>query len=98
MNKRVVEIDAELSSLGRKQTELLNERRTLLLDQALRLHSCDCVRVNQDLGVYDTGTQERLGRAPLGIGLVSEILSADKDCQVCKGTGVHGGRLIGEDD
>lgn len=49
--------------------------------------TCRCVRLNEDIGIHDMVDQEKAGRVGLGLGWVSQTLSALRDCEVCKGAG-----------
>ena len=84
---RLQEISKEIGKLDHRRYSLLEERAKLMLAEALEDHPCRCVQRNGDIGVFDMQDQEALQRNPLGLGLVSETLSAAKHCPVCKGTG-----------
>ena len=73
LNKRVYALNESI-----KELQLLEDKEQ---------HSCSCVKLNRDIEIYDMQEQERRGRNPLGLGLVSETLTARKDCPTCKGTG-----------
>jgi hypothetical protein len=51
-------------------------------------HPCPCVRLNEDIGVFDMIQQDKANRNPFGLGYVAACLSADKNCPICHGTGV----------
>lgn len=89
---RIREIDTLCQSLQRQLDILHDELKELRLEQSIEDHPCPCVKLNSDIEVYDMIEQERHGRRGLGFGLVAETLSAIKLCEVCKGTGIPGGR------
>jgi hypothetical protein len=84
---RIREINAEIDKLQARLHTLFGERKQLSLAQSKEEYPCRCVALNGDIGVFDMGEQEQLGRKPLGLGFVCETLSASKFCPVCQGTG-----------
>jgi hypothetical protein len=85
---RIQQLRAEVNQLDGVRSALLTEIKKLNLEQNKEEHPCSCVKLNGDIEIYDMQEQERRGRNPLGLGCVSECLTARKDCQVCRGTGV----------
>ena len=93
---------SELDELRAKRRDLQSQVAELLgevgeVDQKLKPleqeesraeHPCSCVRLNSDIGVNDMGDAEESRRRTFGLGLVAELLSADRDCPKCEGTGV----------
>jgi len=75
LSKRA-ELDAAIA-LRRSIEHSLSEKR----------FNCSCVGANWKLGIYTSGDQEQRGRVGLSFGLVSETLSALKNCPNCDGTG-----------
>lgn len=84
---RIREISSEMNKLQGQIHKLAEERRVLQLAQSKEEYPCRCVQLNGDIGVFDMGEQEQLGRNPLGLGFVCETLSASKHCPICQGTG-----------
>lgn len=58
------------------------------LAEAREKYTCECVKLNSDIGVYNMQRQEERMRVGLKLGLVSMSLSAWKPCPHCGGTGV----------
>jgi hypothetical protein len=85
---RLQQLRAEVSQLDGVRASLLTEISKLDLEQRKEDHPCACVKLNGDIEIYDMQEQERRGRKPLGLGPVADCLTARKDCQVCKGTGI----------
>src|SRR5271167_613130 len=91
----VEELYAERKVLRKKISALKVKIQPLALkidqinDQIARLtYPCSCVKLNQELDIYDMSQQEAAGRNGLGSGFVSECLSADKNCPICRGAGI----------
>ncbi len=96
---------SKLEELRAKRRDLQNQVAELLgevgeLDQKLKPleqeesraeHPCSCVRLNREIGVDNMGSAEENRRRTFGLGLVVELLSADRDCLECAGTGVPKG-------
>jgi hypothetical protein len=53
-------------------------------------YPCQCVQPNKQLGISNMIEQEQQHRNPLDLGAVCDVLSADKDCPICHGSGVPG--------
>ena len=49
--------------------------------------NCPCVRLNREIGIFDSGYQFDLGRVGLSMGVVGDTFSAEKYCPICHGTG-----------
>jgi len=86
----------QLLRLLRKEREELQSRVSELSEEIAQLdlaerreeHPCICVKLNQDIEIYDMQEQERRGRVPLSAGgFVAHTLTALKNCPTCKGTG-----------
>lgn len=77
----------ERDELQKRVYALNDSIKELQLLEDKEQHPCSCVKLNGDIEIYDMQEQERRGRVPLDLGLVSECLSARKDCPICKGTG-----------
>lgn len=84
-----------IADLGEQRQKLLREvdaineaSRLLWLEDSREDHPCSCVRLNREIGVHDMSDTENRYRRTFGIGLVAELLSADKECPLCRGTGV----------
>jgi hypothetical protein len=85
---RLSNISFELKALADAETQLRAEQSQLLFEDEIEHYSCECVRENRDIGVFDMMQQQEANRRPLGLGLVSECLSADRSCPLCNGEGV----------
>lgn len=85
---RLRELNARDNHLMRQVHEVREERRKLQLEISREVHPCSCVRLNGEIQVYDMKEHERRRRETFGLGLVAELLSADKDCPHCHGSGV----------
>jgi hypothetical protein len=72
----------------READRLAGECKSLRQKIAHLEHTCACVVLNSDVGVWDIAGQQVARRNSLGVGLVSETLSASKDCLRCGGTGI----------
>ncbi|KKL52098.1 hypothetical protein LCGC14_2288910 [marine sediment metagenome] len=81
LQSRVAELLGEVGEIDQKLKPLERE-------ESRAEHPCSCVRLNSDIGVNDMGVAEAMRRRTFGIGLVAELLSADRDCLECAGTGV----------
>lgn len=84
---RLDELRKERAQLNLKVEKLTSEIAQLDLQERREEYPCVCVKLNRDIEVYDMQEQERRGRNPLGLGLVSECLTARKSCDYCNGTG-----------
>lgn len=81
LQDRVAELLGEVGEIDQKL-------KPLELEESRADHPCSCVRLNSDMGVNDMGAAEGMRRRSFGLGLVAELLSADRDCLKCGGTGV----------
>ncbi len=84
---RQTQIRTELRTLNARRDELTAEMTQLSFEDEIEHYSCECVRENRDIGVFDMLQQQEANRRPLGLGLVADTLSADRDCPICKGEG-----------
>jgi DNA repair exonuclease SbcCD ATPase subunit len=84
---RINDLQTERHALTVKINSVNEELKQLNLANEKEDHPCSCVRLNGDIEIYDMQEQTRRGRNPLGLGLVSQCLSARAECPVCKGTG-----------
>jgi hypothetical protein len=86
---RISLLSAEIGSLQEKVYALQDERLALRLEQDKEDHPCTCVKLNKDIEIYDMMEQELRGREPLSLGsFVCDLLTALKNCPVCRGTGI----------
>ena len=85
LQSRVAELLGEVGEIDQKL-------KPLELEESRADHPCSCVRLNSDIGVNDMGDVEAKRRRSFVAGhatnLVAELLSADRDCPKCAGTGV----------
>jgi hypothetical protein len=100
------QVSAALEEVRAKRQALLSEiykleklERKLMLEIARTEYTCNCVMLNEEIGVFTMTEQEARGRKALGLhtvsivradltlGLVCETLSAVKQCTMCHGTG-----------
>ena len=84
---RINDLQTERRALTVKINGLNEELKQLNLEDEKEDYPCSCVRLNRDIEIYDMQEQTRRGRNPLGLGMVSECLSARVECPTCKGTG-----------
>lgn len=90
---RIQELRSKAANLRRESDTLYTEIAKLDLEQRKEDHPCTCVKLNGDIEIYDMQEQERRGRKPLSCGgFVADTLTARKDCDTCKGTGIPGGK------
>lgn len=88
LHARISVLWEERSTLMSRVDIIDKERRRLLMTQSRQDHSCKCVRLNSEIGVFNMSDTEARRRATFGAGFVQELLSADRDCLSCDGTGV----------
>jgi hypothetical protein len=86
---RIVELNRKRDELIEQTRAVSIELKALELEESRSVHDCECVRLNRDLGIWNLALQESLGRVPLGLGVVSETLSALRGCPSCYGTGIQ---------
>ncbi len=84
LQSRVAELLGEVGKIDQKLKPLEQE-------ESRAEHPCSCVRLNREIGVDNMGSAEENRRRTFGLGLVVELLSADRDCPKCAGTGVPKG-------
>lgn len=72
--------------LHRRDLNLLINNLQLRLNRAE--YPCTCVQLNSVLSIYDASEQEQANRRGLTPGLISETLSADRNCTHCHGSGI----------
>ena len=81
-------INARISEIDDERWKLIQRRKVLERNRALRKFTCVCVRLGKDINVTNMTEQEVAGRHGLQIGLVAETLSALKNCPSCRGSGI----------
>lgn len=86
-NTKINQLETERRQFTVKVNNISEELKSLRLENEKEDHPCSCVRLNGDIEIYDMQEQTRRGRNPLGLGMVSQCLSARSECPVCKGTG-----------
>src|SRR5574342_467753 len=88
--QRIDELREERWRLQSRIDIIDKEVRQLTRADTFAEHSCTCVRANRDINVFDTRTVERARRNVVGIGggFIADLVSADRDCKRCDGTGV----------
>lgn len=74
--------------LDNQRGQVLNALAILDMEAARERFRCPCVRLNRDVGIWNMGDQVEARRNGLTFGLVSDCLSARKDCERCHGDGV----------
>jgi regulator of replication initiation timing len=88
LERMIKSTNESIGELRTRLDHLFSQRGALELRLDLLVHNCSCVRINRTIGIYTSANQEGLGRVHVGrFGIVSETLSADKNCLICKGTG-----------
>lgn len=87
-SEELTRINARISEIDDERWKLIQRRKVLEQNRALRKFTCVCVRLGKDISVTDMSEQEAAGRRGLQIGLVAETLSALKNCPVCRGSGM----------
>lgn len=86
--RRIDELESHRRDLHRQLDVNVDEINRLWLEDSREEHPCTCVRLNKDIGVIDMHSSVIRRRCTFGIGLVAELISADRDCALCHGTGV----------
>ena len=84
---RIRELRVERTDCNRKINYLDQEIYYLQLAEDKEHYTCSCVKVNKNIGVFDSVDQVRANRSGLTTGYVSNSLSAKKDCPLCNGFG-----------
>jgi hypothetical protein len=88
---KTIKLLQELSVLDHKRSILIQKIAKMRAREDKKRFNCSCVRLNADLGIEDMAEQHAAGRNGLGLGYVSETLSALASCAICGGTGRHVG-------
>lgn len=85
--EHITELRANRAFFNREINRVDSEIAVLQLAEDKEHYTCSCVKVNKEIGVFDSVDQVRANRSGLTTGYVSESLSAKKDCQLCNGFG-----------
>jgi len=90
MKAKSRELDEQISVLRKQKNEIEEEIMQISLAEERAEFTCQCVQLNDDIGIYDCGQQARAGRERLGtcVGrVVCLSYSAVTACAHCGGTG-----------
>ena len=83
---RELETQADLATQQHYSIRHQMEELDLKIRQAT--YTCPCVHQNKELDIWDMSQQRDPNRKPLGLGMVYDTLTADKNCPHCSGTGI----------